>query len=164
MNLKTKFNIGEQVYIIRSKSETYHYSCPLCNGTGKVHIQENGDEIDCPSCKGNGDNIGIDTSLFKEQCNVNRIGTITQGDETKIVYSLVMGNGNVIELTEDMVFSSKDADKQIKTNNKDVVFRTSQDLINTISPFNNGVTAAILDRISDDTVDTVAPAPRKKLF
>ena len=75
-----------------------------------------------------------------------------------------MGNGNVIELTEDMVFSSKDADKQIKTNNKDVVFRTSQDLINTISPFNNGVTAAILDRISDDTVDTVASAPRKKLF
>ena len=50
MNIKTKFKVGDQVFIIKQKSESYHTDCQTCGGTGKVHIRETGEEIDCRSC------------------------------------------------------------------------------------------------------------------
>lgn len=46
MNIKTKFKVGDQVFIIRQKADSYHTNCPTCGGTGKVHIRETGGEHD----------------------------------------------------------------------------------------------------------------------
>ena len=47
MNLKTKFNIGDDVYLIRYIYEESETSCSVCNGTGIVHIKEKGFLMRC---------------------------------------------------------------------------------------------------------------------
>lgn len=113
MNIKTKFNVGDQVFIIRQKTDSYHTDCQTCGGTGKVHIRETGEELDCPSCNGKGFNIQLDTKYYKEEVVVNKILTKTNENGTEILISLLI-NGQRVDLDESAVFTSKEADKIIE--------------------------------------------------
>ena len=113
MNIKTKFKVGDQVFIIRQKSGSYHTDCQTCGGTGKVHIRETGEEIDCPSCNGKGFDIHFDTTYYKEDAVVNKILTKTNENGTEVILSLFI-NGKYIYLDENAVFTSKEADKIIE--------------------------------------------------
>ena len=54
MEITTKFNLGDYVYpIIRSGYNGFK-KCETCGGNGYVTIKENGKEIDCPECYGEG--------------------------------------------------------------------------------------------------------------
>lgn len=48
LNIKNKFEIGQEVYLIEKKR------CPVCNGKGSFY--HNGYYIECPKCKTN--NVG----------------------------------------------------------------------------------------------------------
>ena len=113
MNIKTKFKVGDQVFIIRQKADSYHTNCPTCGGTGKVHIRETGGELDCPSCNGKGFDIQIDINYYKEDAVVNKILTNTNENGTDVLLSLII-NGQYIYLDESSVFTSKEADKIIE--------------------------------------------------
>ena len=113
MNIKTKFKVGDQVFIIRQKSDSYHTDCPTCGGTGKVHIRETGGELDCPSCNGKGFDIQLDTKYYKEEAIVNKILTKTNENGTEVILSLFI-NGQNIDLDENDVFTAKEADKIIE--------------------------------------------------
>lgn len=114
MNIKTKFKVGDQVFIIKQKTESYHNECGTCGGTGKVHIRETGAELDCPSCNGKGYDVEFDTNYYKEEAIVNRILTRTTEKGTDILLSLFI-NGQYIDVTEDYVFTLKEADKIIES-------------------------------------------------
>ncbi len=114
MNIKTKFKVGDQVFIIRQKSDSYHTDCSTCGGTGKVHIRETGGELDCPSCNGKGFDIQLDTKYYKEEAIVNKILTRTTDQGTEIFFSLIVG-GQYIDLPEKFVLSLKDADKILES-------------------------------------------------
>ena len=113
MNIKTKFKVGDQVFIIRQKADSYHTNCPTCNGTGKVHIRETGGEIDCPSCNGKGFDIQFDTKYYKEEAVINKILTKTTENGTEVILSLFI-NGLHIDMDESTVFTAKEADKIIE--------------------------------------------------
>ena len=113
MNIKTKFKVGDQVFIIRQKSDAYHKDCSTCGGTGKVHIRETGGEIDCPSCNGKGFYIQFDTNYYKEEAVVNKIMTKTNENGTEVLLSLFI-NGQYIDLDENIVFTAKEADNIIE--------------------------------------------------
>ena len=113
MNIKTKFKVGDQVFIIKQKSESYHTDCQTCGGTGKVHIRETGEEIDCPSCNGKGFEIQFDTTYYKDEAVVNKILTKTNENGTEIILSLFI-KGQYIYLDESAVFTAKEADKIIE--------------------------------------------------
>ena len=113
MNIKTKFKVGDQVFIIRQKSDSYHTDCQTCGGTGKVHIRETGGELDCPSCNGKGYDIQIDTNYYKEEAVVNKILTKTNENGTKVILSLFI-NDQYIDMDENYVFTAKEADKIIE--------------------------------------------------
>ena len=113
MNIKTKFKVGDQVFIIRQKSDAYHTDCPTCGGTGKVHIRETGGELDCPYCNGKGFDIQLDTKYYKEEAVVNKILTKTNENGTEVMLSLFI-NGQYVDLDESTVFTAKEADKIIE--------------------------------------------------
>ena len=114
MNINTKFKVGDQVFIIKQKTESYHNECGTCGGTGKVHIRETGAELDCPSCNGKGFDLGFDTNYYKEEAIVNKILTRTTDQGTEIIFSLLVG-GQYIDLPEKFVLSLKDADKILES-------------------------------------------------
>lgn len=116
MNIKTKFKIGEQVFIIKQKTESSLSECSTCGGTGKVHIRENGAEMNCPDCNGKGHDINFDTNYYKEECVVNKIFTKTNDVGTDIVVSLFV-NGQYIELPERLVLNAKEVDKILENGN-----------------------------------------------
>lgn len=113
MNIKTKFKVGDQVFIIRQKNDSYHIDCKTCGGTGKVHIKENGEELDCPVCNGKGFDIQFDTNYYKDEAVVNKILTNTNENGTEVLLSLLI-NGQYINLNENNVFTAKEADKIIE--------------------------------------------------
>ncbi len=113
MNIKTKFKVGDQVFIIRQKADSYHTDCKTCGGTGKVHIRETGGELDCPSCNGKGFDIQFGTNYYKEEAVVNKILTKTNENGTEVLLSLFI-NGQYVDLDESNVFTAKEADKIIE--------------------------------------------------
>lgn len=50
INIETKFNIGQEVYIIQKARAKE--PCPACNGQG--HIKIEGNDFSCTSCYGTG--------------------------------------------------------------------------------------------------------------
>lgn len=50
MELRNKFEIGQEVYTVIRKP--IQYDCPVCNGTGKFN--HNGYDVKCPHCNGVG--------------------------------------------------------------------------------------------------------------
>ena len=50
MNIKTKFDVGEQVYAITREERTSYAKCPVCNGTGSVKIEGFDLKARCPNC------------------------------------------------------------------------------------------------------------------
>lgn len=53
MEIKTKFDINQFVYAVQYSTEEIVETCPVCNGTGKVKL-DNDKEYTCPECYGNG--------------------------------------------------------------------------------------------------------------
>jgi hypothetical protein len=171
MNIKTKFKVGDQVFIIKQKTESYHNDCETCGGTGKVHIRETGAELDCPLCSGKGYDVEFDTNYYKEDAIVNKILTRTTDQGTEIIFSLLVG-GQYIDLPEKFVLSLKDADKILESGKvQDYVtfFGSSlimldQDfmMLSNLNTANvSSVDAGVGDKIIDISTGKVIP---KKLF
>lgn len=53
MEIKTKLNIGDDMYFIRKAEGIKKNPCPSCHGTGKVTL-ESGKTFNCPECYGDG--------------------------------------------------------------------------------------------------------------
>jgi len=46
MEIKTKFNLGQMVYVVQPSTEDIWEDCPICGGTGYVDIK--GKKYECP--------------------------------------------------------------------------------------------------------------------
>lgn len=51
MDIKTKFDVGDGLFLRDCKCEYMDSECTTCDGKGKVEIK--GDVFECPKCKGN---------------------------------------------------------------------------------------------------------------
>jgi hypothetical protein len=116
MQIRTKFNIGDEVFIIRRKVEIYKIDCDTCSGTGKVHIKENDMEIGCPDCHGLGFHHDTYDEFYKESYTIKKIMTETDGDKnTTIMYNIedeVLDKSFFLE--QNYLYSEKDIDKAMK--------------------------------------------------
>ena len=101
MDKENKFKIGEKVWVFRRvvKPAT---TCSLCGGTGYVHIKENEQLIKCPECDGKGSNLETSWS-FRDECYVMEMKL--KGRWKKPYYTLLMNNGETIEVKESQVHS-----------------------------------------------------------
>lgn len=54
MEIKTKFDLGQRVYIIHKSGQLIKVICPACSGTGDITIDNMGKtfEFICPNCQG----------------------------------------------------------------------------------------------------------------
>lgn len=64
MEFKTKFNIGDKIFIIQSTTYVGKNICTACNGTKYINL--GGDSFMCPKCSG----IGYIENYDKEQWRV----------------------------------------------------------------------------------------------
>lgn len=117
MNIKTKFNIGDDVYLIRYTHEELETSCSVCNGTGIVHIKENGSEIKCPECAGTGTHLDFNKKFSTEHAVVKGIDVSVKNENPSITYTILFENNATLHLNQEMLFTEKDADKMIKNGN-----------------------------------------------
>lgn len=69
MEFKTKFNIGDKIFIIQSTTYVGKNTCTACNGTKYINLD--GDNFICPKCSG----IGYIENYDKKQWRV-----ITEGE------------------------------------------------------------------------------------
>lgn len=51
MNIETKFNVGDVVYVCKNNSTYEKEPCKICDGIGNVTLKEK--SFCCPECKGN---------------------------------------------------------------------------------------------------------------
>lgn len=54
MVVKTKYDIGQRVWVIWRENNFVPDPCPTCKGKGRVHVVESAEEILCPKCYGRG--------------------------------------------------------------------------------------------------------------
>jgi hypothetical protein len=50
MQIETKFNIGDEIFVIDHHRKSIFINCEICNGIGIVKIKNK--EYECPECKG----------------------------------------------------------------------------------------------------------------
>jgi len=53
MNLKSAYDLGQRVWLIRNRREEYRDPCGFCGGTGKINGAD-GAKRHCPECFGRG--------------------------------------------------------------------------------------------------------------
>ena len=63
MEITTKFNLGQEVYPIRSFRKEVTDPCPTCDGVGVVVIA--GKEYRCPECYGSGTNTHLEPQKWQ---------------------------------------------------------------------------------------------------
>lgn len=69
MEIKTKFKVGDTIYIVRKQKTKIN--CIICDGTGSVLI--NNESFSCPKCNGTGE---IDKEVYKAENNIYKINQI----------------------------------------------------------------------------------------
>lgn len=52
MQIKTKFDLNEDVYVIKRVKVDTSYKCNICEGKGLIYFK--GEKLECPKCKGVG--------------------------------------------------------------------------------------------------------------
>ena len=121
INVKRKFNIGQEVYVIREN--TYHINneskCSICDGIGKIIYK--GQELRCPECSGKGKILnGIDTA---SKFSINSQGAITG---IRVQYAnenspYIKYKVNKKFLSEDILFATQEeAEVRCRELNKEV--------------------------------------------
>ena len=60
MNFTSKFDLGEDVYIVRVSTDTRRVPCTFCGGTGRIGGKDESDAA-CPRCYGKGIALGPQT-------------------------------------------------------------------------------------------------------
>lgn len=54
MNITTKFDLGQRVYLIHKAGQLVKQKCPACSGNGGIVIEYNGFSFICSNCQGSG--------------------------------------------------------------------------------------------------------------
>jgi len=110
--IEHKYNIGDTVYIVASKSNPIKTECKLCNGSGQVEIKQS--IWKCPSCKGKKTKIEPNFERIPMKCTVRGIWIGKQEDWTSLNYDLVNTNGVRKRAKELKIFSCiEDVERQI---------------------------------------------------
>lgn len=95
MNIETKFNIGDEIYEIDTKTQYVKETCSVCNGTKKVTLT-NSLVYPCPECHGTGvkplakktEWYVIDTENSTYPKTIGEINIrVTKGEVKEITYS-----------------------------------------------------------------------------
>lgn len=83
MQIETRFNVGDEVYVCKNKSKKEKELCKTCDGTGVVTIKDK--MFDCPECHGK---RTIRSKSVKNFVPEKRI-------ITKVTVSITENNGNM---------------------------------------------------------------------
>jgi hypothetical protein len=121
MNITTKFNLDEIVYVIQKGGYSEFINCPTCEGVGRITVEATGEEMTCPKCWGRKGNAEWIPHLWevKHECTsaigriqtTNYSPTANQRDETSYMLKAT-GIGSGTLWPEDSLFSSLDGAKQ----------------------------------------------------
>lgn len=114
--MKTKFNIGDEIYsVLEGRVEE---KCDLCNGEGTLHLKD-GRDVECPRCLSTGKKMS--NELFKIEIFKFKVGAI-QISKDHIVYIEESDSMNPRYCTEEFAFSKEeDAKKLINKPSEDEV-------------------------------------------
>lgn len=121
MNITTKFNIGQELYLCTDLA-TKHNQCHICNGTGKITYKY--ETFTCPKCHGNNKPQPIEFRPKKVTISKIRISVSTGGNITHIKYTYIDETGKKRNIPE----------------NKDVLFQTLEEAESKCAELNKEVT------------------------
>ena len=128
MQIKTKYNLGEQVYPIRLGRHSEHIKCKICEGKGEVTINNTEKIISCPECYGQGGRtVWLNDKWGVCVGSIGYIGKISVEiydkayEEGKREYRYMLdstGVGGGTLWKEDMLFTTKEeAEKECEIRN-----------------------------------------------
>lgn len=87
MNIKTKFDVGKQVYAITQEERINYVKCPVCNGTGSAKIE--GFVLLSKKRPGvqvkTNELVGLhDVRIIQKECGGGKTYVLLQGMRTKL--------------------------------------------------------------------------------
>lgn len=120
MNITTKFDLGQRVYLIHKPGQLVKQKCPACSGNGGIVLEYNGFSFMCSNCQGSGitetwysTNWQIayeKVKIGKVQVELYRQTYINKGSgKNRIMYMVDetgIGSGNI--WNEDEIFATKE--------------------------------------------------------
>lgn len=124
MKLKTKYNMGQEVYYATSTTEKVMIEkCDTCNGEGMVEFT-NGNKRTCPDCYGRRGQwkCFYPKGVSHSASNIGKICVEIEGDKTSVKYMIrETGIGSGTLHPEKKVFWTKDEGLEyVKQANKDM--------------------------------------------
>lgn len=107
MTIKTKFDLGEDVYVIKREKIDTSYECNICEGKGLIYFK--GEKLECPKCSGSG-SVGIlDNDMYEWRVKFTEVyrvaPAITKGGQLN-KYSVLCDFGYVI--LEDYIYKTEE--------------------------------------------------------
>lgn len=119
MEIKTKFDLGQRVYIIQKSGQLIKRDCPACNGNGNI-VNEKNFVFHCENCQGSGITetwYSTNWQIAYEKAKIGRVGVelyretfINRGSEKNRITYMVdetgVGSGSL--WNEDDIFATKE--------------------------------------------------------
>lgn len=120
MNITTKFDLGQRVYIIHKAGQLVKQKCPACSGNGGIVLEYNGFSFICSNCQGSGITetwYSTNWQIAYEKVKIGRVGVelyretfINRGSEKNRITYMVdetgVGSGSL--WNEDDIFATKE--------------------------------------------------------
>ncbi len=122
MEIKTKFDLGQRVYIIHKSGQLVNRVCKACSGNGDIihNTQDESFKFMCPNCQGSGqleEWLSDKLQIAYEKAKIGRVGVelyretfINRGSaKNRITYMVDetgIGSGNL--WNEDDIFATKE--------------------------------------------------------
>ena len=125
MEIKTKFDVGQKVYMVRLQYKNAEKECPACRGKGIVHLH--GEEYRCPNmcCQGKVITRGIKYYSINS-VKIKEIEITLNDKKSEIFYylnndySVLIINGEITDKNGIRIFETKkEAEEYRKLKNKE---------------------------------------------
>lgn len=122
MKIKTKYNLGQDVYTIIHLNKQIKEKCPVCNGTG--HVTLNGNQYQCPECYGQGIKVEWTSSgwTVDQSSQIGRIDVSVKDDVYKESYMLKysgIDSGTIWDVG-DLFSTREEAEKECEKRNEEI--------------------------------------------
>jgi len=87
MNIKTKFDCGDTVWLISRNMSKRFEKCKVCDGTGYIVVVKTNIELSCPTCRGQGGQ-NVCGGMEWQVTTPKTIGQVS------VMYRAAVGNSN----------------------------------------------------------------------
>lgn len=115
-----KFDIGQEVYVLKEKEKSHKIPCPICEGKGKVIIKNK--SFDCPQCSGRKFTyqwFHYGWTIVKVR--ITDVELFFDGNNKKCVQYYWLGASTFNDTTDNCIFLSK-KEAQMEANKRNKIF------------------------------------------